>query len=72
MSLKILLQELRTAEQNPYVTISLNTQRTPPGNTKDGILLKNLINEPKGRGNKEFDQREIRALLAEWKQYKTK
>ncbi len=62
MALKMLLQQLRTEEQIPCVTISLNTHRTHPDNAKDEILLKNLLKEAEVRVAKEFDKREVEEL----------
>lgn len=54
---------MRTEEQNPCVTISLNTHRTHPDNAKDEILLKNLLKDAEERVTKEFDKREVKELL---------
>ncbi|MEO7802280.1 MAG: hypothetical protein ABIR81_09780 [Ginsengibacter sp.] len=63
MALKMLIQKLKTEEQNPCVTISLNTHRTHPNNAKDEILLKNVLKEAEERVTKEFDKREVKELL---------
>lgn len=63
MTLRTLIQRLKTEEENPCVTISLNTHRTHPDNAKDRILLKNLLDEATDRINKEFDKKEVKELL---------
>lgn len=63
MKLKTLLQKLGAEENNPCVTISLNTHRTHPDNAQDEILLKNLLTEAQERVGNEFDKRDVAELL---------
>ncbi len=63
MVLKEQLQKLATVRNSPCVTISLNTHRTHPGNKRDEVLLKNLINEAKERVIAEFEKRSVVSLL---------
>lgn len=63
MSIKSILEKIATEENNPCVTISLNTHRTHPDNQQDGIVLKNLISEAKERIHEEFSDREVSGVL---------
>lgn len=59
-------QDVRLLQQitgYPCVTITLPTHRTVPENRQDPVRLKNLVNEATGRLLKEFNKREIEALL---------
>jgi hypothetical protein len=63
MALKEQLQKLATENNNPCVTISLNTHRTHPDNIQDEILLKNLLKEAEERVINEFGKRPVAKLL---------
>lgn len=63
MALRRLLQQLGNEENNPCVTISLNTHRTHPDNLQDQILLKNLLKEAEERMVNEFEKKAVAALL---------
>lgn len=63
MALKEQLQKLATENNNPCVTISLNTHRTHPDNIQDEILLKNLLKEAEERVINEFGKRPVANLL---------
>jgi hypothetical protein len=59
-------QDVRLLQQitgYPCVTITLPTHRASPENRQDPVRLKNLVNEATGRLLKEFNKREIEALL---------
>ncbi len=57
------LIRLATERSNPCVTISMNTHRTHPENSKDIIGLKNLLSEARNRVIKEFGKRDVSDLL---------
>lgn len=63
MTIRQKLEVLATEKNTPCVTISLNTHRTHPDNTQDGIKLKNLIKEAEERVLKEFDIKSVAPLL---------
>lgn len=63
MALKEQLKRLSAEKNNPCVTISLNTHRTHPDNTNDGVLLKNLLKEAEERVIAEFGKRPVANLL---------
>ena len=63
MTFKTILQQLATQENNPCVTISLNTHRTHPDNAQDQILLKNLLKEAEERVTKEFSKGAVAGIL---------
>ncbi|HTN68442.1 MAG TPA: hypothetical protein VLZ33_03165 [Dysgonamonadaceae bacterium] len=63
MALKETLQQLGAEQNNPCVTISLNTHRARPKIAQDKILLKNLLKEAEERVKKEYDKKSIEKLL---------
>jgi hypothetical protein len=63
MALKEILQQLGSEENNPCVTISLNTHRSHPDNVADKILIKNLLKEAEKRLMNKFDKKSIAKLL---------
>ncbi len=50
------LEKLKDVKSDCCVTIQLQTHRTPPGNQKDDIELKNLVREAGKRLTNEFDK----------------
>ena len=59
-------QDVRLLQQitgYPCLTITLPTHRTSPENRQDPVRLKNLVKEATDRLLKEFDKREVEALL---------
>jgi hypothetical protein len=59
-------QDVRLLQQitgYPCVTITLPTHRTAPENRQDPVRLKNLVGEATNRLLKEFNKRDIEALL---------
>jgi len=67
MTLQEKITKLAAKQESPCVTISLNTHRTQPDNQKDGILLKNLVNEAERRIKEEYNKREVAPLLEKLK-----
>lgn len=63
MALKETLQQLGAEQNNPCVTISLNTHRVRPKTSQDKILLKNLLKEAEDRLKKDYDKKSIEGLL---------
>ena len=63
MALKETLAKLANETNDPCVTISLNTHRTHPDNTKDAIVLKNYIKEAENRILNEYGKRDVSNLL---------
>ena len=63
MALKETLQQLGAEQNNPCVTISLNTHRVRPKRSQDKILLKNLLKEAEDRLKKAYDKKLIKKLL---------
>ncbi len=63
MALKETLQQLGAEQNDPCVTISLNTHRTRPDTEKDRILLKNLLKEAEDRVKKDYDKKSVEKLL---------
>lgn len=63
MALKETLHQLGAEQNNPCVTISLNTHRSRPDTEKDRILLKNLLKEAEDRLKKNYDKKTIEGLL---------
>jgi hypothetical protein len=59
------LVKLASEKNNPCVTISLNTHRTRPDNTKDKLMLKNLCKEAEDRLLQQFRKRDIGSILKE-------
>jgi hypothetical protein len=57
------IHSLAMENNSPCVTISMNTYRTHPDNTKDSIQLKNYLSEIKNRLLNEFDKKSILDLL---------
>lgn len=57
------ITRLANEENNPCVTISLNTHRTHPESVQDPIALKNLCGEAENRLIAEFGKRPITSLL---------
>ena len=45
MALKQLIEKLGHQKAEPALTLSMQTHRTHPDNTKDPVLLKNLVKE---------------------------
>lgn len=63
MSIKDQLLDLATKRNTPSITIAFNTHRTSPDNQKDIIQLKNLVKEAEERILKEYDKKEVQAVL---------
>jgi hypothetical protein len=63
MTLKEQLRILASERNTPCVTISLDTHRTHPDNTKDELMLKNLLKEAEERLIAEFGKRSVASLL---------
>ncbi len=57
------LKRLATERSYPCVTISMNTHRTHPDNSKDIVGLKNHLSEAKNRVIQEFGKRNVIDLL---------
>jgi hypothetical protein len=64
MTLKDQLIRIASVNENPGVSISLNTHRTHPDNLQDEIVLKNLLKEAESRLLDEFNKRDIEPLLS--------
>jgi len=58
------LNTLLAEESTPCLSISLNTHRTHPENKQDAIKLKNLCKEAEERLLKEYDKREMEAIIS--------
>lgn len=63
MTLKEQLKKLASEKNTPCVTVSLDTHRTHPDNTKDAVLLKNLLKEAEDRVIAEYGKRPVASLL---------
>jgi len=63
MTLKEQLLKLANEKKQPCVSISLNTHRTHPDNSKDEIILKKLLKEAEERVIAEFGKRPVASLL---------
>ncbi|NIF04326.1 hypothetical protein F3J23_02635 [Chryseobacterium sp. Tr-659] len=63
MLLKEKLQKLANEQNEPCVSISLNTHRTFPENQQDEIVLKNLIKEAENRVTEEYGKRPATGVL---------
>lgn len=63
MAISKTLQKLAGERNKPCVSISLNTYRTFPDNQKDLVRIKQLAKEAETRILKEYDKREVSALL---------
>lgn len=63
MSIKDQLLDLATKRNSPSITIAFNTHRSSPDNQKDVIQLKNLVKEAEERILKEYDKKEVQAIL---------
>lgn len=63
MTIKEQLNKLANEKNKPCVSISLNTHRTFPENTKDEITLKNFLKEAEERVINEFGKRPVASLL---------
>lgn len=65
MTIRQKLEKLATEENNPCVTISLNTHRTHPDNAQDVVRLKNYLKEARERVINEFGKKPLSSLLAQ-------
>lgn len=63
MALQDRLISIASRQDNPSVTISLNTHRTHPDNLKDEIVLKNLVKDAENRLLESYGKRDIEPLL---------
>lgn len=57
------LKRIAAEQNNPCVSISLNTHRTHPDNIADSIELKKLLNEAETRVIAEYGKRDVKELL---------
>ena len=57
------LEKLKDVKSDCCVTIQLQTHRTPPGNQKDSIELKNLVRKVEKRLATECDKEKPLSLL---------
>ena len=57
------LEKLKDVKSDCCVTIQLQTHRTPPGNQKDNIELKNLVREAEKRLTTEFDKEKASVII---------
>ena len=58
MPLKDRLLRIAAVNENPSVSIALNTHRTHPDSQQDEIVLKNLLKDAETRLLEEFTKRE--------------
>lgn len=63
MTMKEKITKLAQTNENPSVSVSINTHRTHPDNLQDAIVLKNALKEAEERLLNEYEKREISALL---------
>lgn len=63
MALKQLIEKLGHQKAEPALTLSMQTHRTHPDNTKDPVLLKNLVKEAEQKLLEKYPRSEVAALL---------
>lgn len=63
MAMRDKIEKLAQGNENPSVSISINTHRTHPDNLQDAIVLKNALKEAEERILNDFEKRDVATLL---------